>query len=124
MNRKTESKQKKREGANKLLLPAVLAALMAAGSAGAGNGHCPPGLAKKSPACVPPGQAKKYHAGPRIGDRVTDYPYHLIRYPDRYDLPPLHRGERYYVIDGQILRVDQDTYQILDFIRAAAALLD
>lgn len=90
----------------------------------AGNGHCPPGLAKKSPACIPPGQAKKHYGAPRIGDRVSDYDYHLIRYPDRYDLPPLRRGERYYVIDGQILRVNQETREILDFIRATAALLD
>jgi hypothetical protein len=107
-----------------VLLLAALCLSAAALPADAGNGHCPPGLAKKSPACVPPGQAKKYHRGPRIGDRVSDYHYHLIRYPDRYDLPPLRRGERYYVIDGQILRVDQDTYKILDFIRATAALLD
>ncbi|MDI3335950.1 excinuclease ABC subunit A [Defluviimonas aestuarii] len=90
----------------------------------AGNGHCPPGLAKKSPACIPPGQAKKHYGAPRIGNRVSDYDYHLIRYPDRYNLPPLRRGERYYVIDGQILRVNQETREILDFIRATAALLD
>jgi hypothetical protein len=98
--------------------------LAAALPAHAGNGHCPPGLAKKSPACMPPGQAMKYQRGPRIGDRISDYHYHLIRYPDRYDLQPLRSGERYYVIDGQILRVDQDTYEILDFIRATATLLD
>lgn len=105
----------------------LIAALTLAGTAApalAGNGHCPPGLAKKSPSCVPPGLAKKQHRGPRIGDRVHDYDHHLIRYPDRYDLPPLRRGERYYVVDGQILRVNNETYEILDFIRATAALLD
>lgn len=107
-----------------VLLLAALGLAAATLPAHAGNGHCPPGLAKKSPACIPPGQAKKFQRGPRIGDRISDYHYHLIRYPDRYDLPPLRRGERYYVIDGQILRVDQDTYEILDFIRAAASLLD
>ncbi len=34
---------------------------------GYGVGGCPPGLAKKSPACVPPGQAKKLFG---IGQRV------------------------------------------------------
>jgi hypothetical protein len=31
-------------------------------------GHCPPGLAKKNPPCVPPGQVgKSYHIGERYG---------------------------------------------------------
>lgn len=85
---------------------------------------CPPGLAKKAVPCVPPGQAKKgaRHAEP--GHYVTEYHYHRIRYPDRYDLPPLRPGERYYIVDGRIYRVDESTYEILDFIRAATALLD
>lgn len=122
----------KGKGTNRLLLPALLAALVAATPAVAGNGFCPPGLAKKSPACMPPGQAKKFdrawprddHHWPRIGDRIDRYDYHRIRYPDRYDLPPLRAGERYYVVDGRIFRVDQGTYEILDFVRAASALLD
>lgn len=85
---------------------------------------CPPGLAKKAVPCVPPGQAKKGVRYIERGDRVTDYDYHLIRYPDRYGLDRLRPGERYYVVNGQILRVDQDTYEVLDVIRAVSALLD
>lgn len=111
---------------NVLMLPAVLAAVTVAGrAADAGGGHCPPGLAKKSPACIPPGQAKKLgYRGPRIGDRIDRYDYHRIRYPDRYDLPRLRAGERYYVVDGRIYRVDRDSDEILDFVRFVAALLD
>ena len=116
------------KGSNRLLLPALLAALVVATPGYSGAGSCPPGLAKKAVPCVPPGQAKKHrydkHEGIGRGDRVTDYPYHLIRYPGRYGLDPLRPGERYYVVDGQILRVDQDTYEVLAVIRAVAALLD
>lgn len=35
---------------------------------GYGQGGCPPGLAKKNPACVPPGQAKKLYG---IGQQVS-----------------------------------------------------
>ena len=49
---------------------------------------------------------------------------HLIRHPDRYGLDPLRPGERYYVVDGRILRVDRETYEVLDVIRAVSALLD
>lgn len=112
----------------RLLLPALVAALIAATSADAGGGFCPPGLAKKSPACVPPGQAKKdryaTHDDIRRGDRISDYAYHLIRFPDRYGLDPLRPGVGYYVVDGQILRVREDTYEVLDVIRAISALLD
>ncbi|MSU88240.1 hypothetical protein GE300_01245 [Rhodobacteraceae bacterium 2CG4] len=40
-------------------------------------GGCPPGLAKKNPPCVPPGQAKKRGYVDRDDDRV--------RYRDRHD---------------------------------------
>lgn len=116
----------KGKGIIRLLVPAVLAALVAAVPAHAGGGSCPPGLAKKSPACIPPGQAKKSYERQRlgVGDSIRDYDYHLIRYPDRYGLEPLRRGERYYVVDGRILRVSESTYEVLDVIRAVSALLD
>ena len=82
---------------------------------------CPPGFAKKSPACIPPGQAKKQrYRGYRIGDRVTG-DYVIIRDPSRYGLDP---DRTYYRIGDSIVLVDRDTREILDFIGAAAALLD
>ncbi|MCB2115719.1 MAG: excinuclease ABC subunit A [Rhodobacteraceae bacterium] len=102
----------------------AVAALVPAVPVFAGSKGCPPGLAKKAQPCVPPGQAKKHAGHIGRGDRVTDYPYHLIRYPDRYGLDPLRPGERYYVVNGQILRVSEETYEVLDVIRAISALLD
>jgi hypothetical protein len=110
---------------NLLLLPAVLAAVSVTGGVMAKDKHCPPGLAKKSPACVPPGQAKKRrYRYPERGDRIDRYDYSWLRDYDRYDLPRLPRGQRYYVVGDRIYRVNQDTYEILDFVRAFSALLN
>ncbi len=108
-----------------LLIPALVAATLAAGlSAGpvrADARGCPPGLAKKAVPCVPPGQARQgWHRGDYVGDRD----YHRIRYPDRYGLPPLRAGERYLIVDGTILVVDEDTYAIVTVLRAVSAILD
>lgn len=85
---------------------------------------CPPGLAKKSPACVPPGQAKKHVAprhdrGPvvRVGQRLDWDTVRLVRDPSRYGLPPARAGERYAIADGRLLRVDAQTHRVLDIIR-------
>lgn len=77
---------------------------------------CPPGLAKKNPPCVPPGQAKKrYLAGERItGDFI------LIEDPFRYGL----NSGTYYRLDDDIYRVNRETREVLNFIGAAAALLN
>jgi hypothetical protein len=110
---------------NLLLLPAVLAAVSVGGGAMAKDKHCPPGLAKKSPACVPPGQAKKRsYRYPERGDRIDRYDYSWLREYDRYGLPRLPRGQRYYVVGDRIYRVNQDTYEILDFVRALGAILN
>jgi hypothetical protein len=58
------------------------------------KGHCPPGLAKKSPACVPPGQAKK---GARADDRYER---------DRYQRDRTHRDADRYDRDDR----DDDDY--------------
>ena len=90
----------------------------------AGSKGCPPGLAKKSVPCVPPGQASK------SGERQHDYPYKrgdiirdyvVIRDPWRYGLDP--RGT-YYNSEGYVLRVDEQTREVLDLIGAVAAILD
>lgn len=109
----------------RLALP-ILAATLALGGqpAAADQRGCPPGLAKKAVPCVPPGLAKKGVRSFSRGDRIHDRDYHLIRYPDRYGLDPLSPGERYYVVDGQILRVSEETYEVLDVVRAVSALLD
>jgi len=82
---------------------------------------CPPGLAKKTPACVPPGLARQWHPGDIIEDRDG---IHIITYPLRYGLPPLGPGERYVVIGGQILKVNLATWEVLTLFQAIEILLD
>lgn len=85
------------------------------------NGHCPPGLAKKNPSCVPPGQAKKSY---RVGDRYDRYD-HLNDYDRRrHNLPRLPRGESYYRVGDRFIRVDDDTREILELIEALSNVLD
>ena len=75
--------------------------------------HCPPGLAKKNPPCVPPGQVgKTYH----IGERYGDDGYWDEDYRRRYDLPQLPHGESYYRIGDSVLRVDDETRLVLDLL--------
>jgi hypothetical protein len=116
-----------------LLLLAGAAALGIAGPAiakpGHGHGHgqhahgyslagCPPGLAKKSPRCIPPGQAKKLARGQRwqnaYGDRYgfRQIPYDLRQ---RYDLDP---RDRYYYANGYLYQVDPRTLLVQQVISA------
>ncbi|CTQ51056.1 hypothetical protein [Jannaschia donghaensis] len=82
------------------------------------NGGCPPGLAKKDPPCVPPGQARQRDRFDgydyRIGDRL-DRDYVIV---DRrgYDLPPLEDGEAYVRVGDRILRLDRAERLILDIV--------
>jgi hypothetical protein len=75
---------------------------------------CPPGLAKKNPPCVPPGQAKKHdiHYGNRVGDVLRIGDYVVVRDPSRYDLQP-RQGWDYYRDDDRIYRVDSGTRKVL-----------
>jgi hypothetical protein len=52
---------------NRLLLGAMVTAVSLDSSQSLAQpaGHCPPGLARKNPPCVPPGQAKKWNLGDR-----------------------------------------------------------
>ena len=110
---------------------------------GNGNGHvqrlsegeahrCPPGLADRTPACVPPGLARQgvtteewigpitteYHAG----DYLTDGDFSYVTDFVRYGLPELADGQRYAVIDGTLVTLDAESYQILQILRAFAAV--
>jgi len=94
-----------------------LAALPAA-AAPPGAGNCPPGLAKKSPACVPPGLAKK---GVHIGDRLDRDEVIFIETPGDWGI---YRPGSYYRTRGMIVRVDPETMEVLELIRAVANVLD
>jgi hypothetical protein len=102
----------------------VLAMLAAPALTEAKSSHCPPGLAKKSPACIPPGQAKKRQRHWETGDRLPEDDLHWITRPGLYDLPPLPAGQRYVVLGNRIYRVDEGTSQILSVLNVIDALLD
>jgi len=73
---------------------------------GANGAACPPGLAKKSPACIPPGQARKLAVGQQLQSN---------RFP-QYNLPQDYRNlyadnaNTYYRYDenGYIYRVNRE----------------
>ncbi|MCQ0971706.1 RcnB family protein [Paracoccus sp. TK19116] len=84
--------------------------------------RCPPGLAKKSPVCVPPGQARKH--GIAVGDVLDWGNIHVVTDPGLYGLSSPPRGSRYGVVDGQLVRLDERTGRILSIIRLVEAILD
>ncbi len=116
---------------NMLAAVALAAAILAPGlPAVAQPAGCPPGLAKKNPPCVPPGQADKgvttqeWLTRHRIGDRADPADIRWIDDVTRLGLPPLPDGHRYAVIDGMLVALDSDSYEILQLVRAAAAVLN
>lgn len=88
------------------------------------SGNCPPGLAKKSPACVPPGQAKKHDIRLGIGDLIDWNDVHVVTRPGRYGLSMPPSGNRYAIVDGQLVRVNEDSGKILSILRLVDAILD
>lgn len=95
-------------------------------SADAAPRHCPPGLAKKEPACIPPGLARSGLTAEDlpfwIGDIVD--PETAIPVDDIEELPLLGPNEDWVRIGDIILRIDTETYEVLDLIRATFEVLD
>ncbi len=93
-----------------------------------GTHNCPPGLAWREPACVPPGLARQGvdtedWIGPMttnylVGDYLDPEDFVVITDLDKLGLPQLLQGEEYVVIDGTLVRLDSETYEILQLIRA------
>lgn len=75
---------------------------------------CPPGLAKKYPGCIPPGQWKK---GYRIPSTWSDYYVGYDRlsefYRDRYEMNPDYR---YMYRDGRVYVIDAITRSIVNVL--------
>ena len=109
-----------------LALALATALAFTAAPAAAGPKGCPPGLAKKTPACVPPGQAKKGVTAEEwatrdrsdddddrydVGDRVDRDRYVILSEGDRV----IFDGEEYVVVDtdnGTVLRRGDDWYRL------------
>ena len=84
-----------------------------------GGALCAPGLWKKTPSCVPPGQAKRmFREGQRLSSRYRYYtPYDNIPLVlrDRYDLSDDYR---YIYRDNVIYQVDPATMLVREIINA------
>ena len=84
-----------------------------------GGAGCPPGLAKKNPPCIPPGQAKKlYNVGHHFPQGYNGWtPYNQIPYDLRqqYRLDPYGR----YIYDqNYIYQVDPTTMIVSQVLNA------
>ncbi len=101
------------------IISAVLLSLSIPTASLAAPKACPPGLAKKTVPCVPPGQVGKASAPYAVGDRLTDYV--VLTDPQRYKLDP---AGSYYRSGGYIYRVDPETRKVLDLIGAVSAILN
>jgi Ni/Co efflux regulator RcnB len=78
-------------------------------------GHaCPPGLAKKYPGCIPPGQWKK---GYRVPATWSGYYVSYSRLPDYYrDRYQPNPGYRYLYQDGRVLVIDAVTRAVVNIL--------
>ncbi|MEQ9241832.1 hypothetical protein [Roseovarius indicus] len=112
--------------------------------------NCPPGLAKKNPPCVPPGLAKngvtydewasydqdrydsiwvdRRDAWLGSGFDVDPNPDLLLLQSDQvatlFDLAPAPRGQRYALIDGMPVLLDDDDYRSLLLVNQMARVPD
>ncbi|MGR3291906.1 MAG: excinuclease ABC subunit A [Paracoccaceae bacterium] len=84
------------------------------------NGYCPPGLQRKIPACVPPGQEKKYARGGIF--RVNNFDW--LANPYDFDLPRLRNGEGYVQIGDAFVKVNKETMEIINLFDALGKVLD
>ena len=85
-----------------------------------GGAACPPGLAKKSPSCVAPGQAKRrFTQGQRVPRGYNQYTA-FDRIPARYrdDIPETFRSDAYRYIyrDDNVYVVDRSSNVVRSII--------
>ena len=78
------------------------------------GGKCPPGLAKKSHSCVPPGQAKHWSKGQPLPRDVVYYP---VPEPLVVQLGVPPTGHRYVRVAGDILMIAIGTGMVVDAIQ-------
>jgi hypothetical protein len=82
-----------------------------------GGASCPPGLANRTPACVPPGQAKRmFREGQRVPTNFnlfTDYNSIPLDLRQRFNIPS---GYNYVYRDNSVYVVDPTTRVVRDII--------
>jgi hypothetical protein len=77
------------------------------------NKTCPPGLAKKNPLCMPPGQYKKYVVGKTLPEDIiwNSLPADLLQL-----LPTSPKNTFYGIVDNDVLLISAETKLVLDAI--------
>ncbi len=86
------------------------------------NGHCPPGLAKKTPACIPPGLAAKGYVPGDILPEDEDHDWVLE--PLEFNLPEIGEGEAYVQIGDFFVKVNRETAEIINLFNALGQVLN
>lgn len=81
--------------------------------------NCPPGLAKKNPPCIPPGQAKKWRKGYSLPDDVVFFP---VTGDLRANLSPLPRGYNYVYVDKDVLLIAEASKKVIDAVTLLSAV--
>lgn len=79
------------------------------------TGKCPPGLARKSNGCNPPGQVKQWQLGQQLSPEVTWY--ELTRELE-LQLGQAPAGYRYASVENDILLLELGTQVVVDVIQA------
>lgn len=77
-----------------------------------------------SPRCQAEGGCTPRQPSFSVGDTVTAEHVHLISRPGLYGLATPPQGQRYAVMEGQIVRVQTDTLQVRSVLRSAPRILD
>lgn len=81
-----------------------------------GGAACPPGLANRTPACVPPGQARRlFREGQRVPTSYafTSYNNIPLQYRQQFNIP---QGYNYIYRDNSVYVVDARTRLVRDII--------
>jgi hypothetical protein len=81
-------------------------------------GGCPPGLAKKDPPCVPPGQAARWNVGDRYEGEWSPVDWRI------FGLPRPGSDEQWIRVGDVVLKLDEETRSILAIARLTSAVLD
>lgn len=74
--------------------------------------NCPPGLAKKNPPCVPPGQAKKH----KVGSILPEGGFSLVPKDIVSLLTPPPPNGKYVHVDKNVYLINQGTRKVLEAI--------
>lgn len=65
----------------------------------------------------------KYQRVWRAGDEIGKFNYHLLTRSSRVSLPPLPAGEAYVTLGTQVLRVNTQTWKVIDSVGQVNTIL-